>query len=73
MESSKLPMRKWVYGIYDDHQSEGRVQRSSTAIGILVHGPTSRQGLIDDGAPLVDEVEVDETYMGGREHNKRIS
>ena len=77
MESSKLSMRKWVYGIYmmttnlkgvssmKLHRDLGIPQNTAWYMAQRI-----RQGLIEDGAPLVDEVEVDETYMGGLERNK---
>ena len=77
MESSKLPMRKWVYGIYMMTTSLKGVSSMKLHRDLGIPQNTAwymaqriRQGLIEDGAPLVDEVEVDETYMGGREHNK---
>ena len=77
MESSPLPVRIWVFGVYmmttslkgvssmKLHNDLGITQRTAWYMEHRI-----RQGLIDDGAPLQGEVEVDETFMGGLEKNK---
>ena len=80
MEESRLPIRKWVYAVYmmttnlkgvssmKLHRDLGIPQNTAWFMGQRI-----REALIDDGAPLVGEVEVDETFIGGREWNKPLS
>ena len=77
MESSKLPLRKWVVGIYliitnlkgvssmKLHRDLGIKQSTAWLMAQKI-----RQGWLEDMELLSGPVEVDETYIGGKEGNK---
>ncbi len=78
MESSKLPLRKWVYAIYLHLTSLKGVSSHKLARDIGIGQRAAwfmlqriRQAFEEDGgAQFGGPVEMDETYIGGKERNK---
>jgi len=80
MQSSKVPLQKWVIAMYllstnlkgvssmKLHRDLGVTQKTAWMLAQKI-----RQGWIDGGGKLSGEVEVDETFMGGKERNKHCS
>jgi transposase-like protein len=80
MQSSKVALQKWVIAMYlmstslkgvssmKLHRDLGLTQKSAWLLAQKI-----RQGWIDGSHKLVGEVEVDETYVGGKERNKHAS
>lgn len=77
MESSKLPLRKWVVGIYlmstnlkgvssmKLHRELGVTQKTAWMMAQKI-----RECLLNDLGPMVGEVEIDETFVGGLDKNR---
>lgn len=77
MQSSKLSLRKWVFGIYllstnlkgvssmKLHRDLGITQKTAWMMAQKI-----REGWQEGTSPMNGPVEVDETYIGGKEKNK---
>ena len=82
MAGSPLPVRKWVYAIYLDvtslkgvssmklHRDIGVCQKTAWFMQQRIREAFSQ---LAPSSGMVGPVEVDETYMGGKERNKHAS
>ena len=77
MHSSNLPLRKWAFAIYLHLTSLKGVSSMKLHRDIGVPQKTAwfmlqriRKAWESDDSPFAGPIEVDETYMGGRERNK---
>ena len=77
LESSKISLRKWVYAIYLHLTGLKGVSSMKLHRDIGVSQPAAwfmlqriRKAWESDDSPFAGPIEVDETYMGGRERNK---
>ena len=77
MEDSKLSYRKWAFGIYLMTTNIKGVSSMRMHRELKVTQPTAwfmnhriREGLAVEPEPMAGPVEVDETFIGGKERNK---
>ena len=80
MHRSKLPLRKWAIAIFLLTTSPKGIPSTRLARYLGVTQRTAwhisqkiRKGWMQNGATMAGSVEVDETYIGGRERNKHFN
>ena len=80
MQSSKLPLRKWVMALYLMSTNLKGVASTKLARDLGITQKSAwfmaqkiRESWKTDGPPLSGDVEVDETYLGGKSRNMHKS
>ena len=80
MQDSKLPLSKWALAFYlcttnlkgvssmKLHRDLEMTQKTAWYLAMRI-----RETLVDETGQMIGPVEVDETYIGGKEHNKHNS